>query len=181
MAYSVLVGPSVDETTVLTDTEYETLKSALRLARSEDKEAEAIASALRACTEEVCVKPEGVFRQFFRGLMLDFGEHMDELQGILVDSDGSPIFMREDEGTEHIAALKAFLKILEAKGWLAEFFWPVRIERYVEKAPTPLEVMQELTESAVIFECNISDAKDMIRDWPQFFSGQTEAALQEVK
>jgi hypothetical protein len=180
MAYSVLVGPSVEETTTLSESEYKTLKCALELARSEDKEAEAIASALQDCTED-CVKSKGVFRGFFRSLMLDFGEHIDEIQGMLVEHFEQPIFLREDEGAEHVTALKAFLKILEAKGWLANFFWPVRIERYAEKSPTPLEVMQDLTESAVMFECDINDAKKMIREWPELFPGQRAAELQEVK
>jgi hypothetical protein len=176
----VLVGPSMEETTTLTDTEYETVKNALRLARSEDTEADAIASALQVCTEDR-VKSEGVFRSFFRHLMLDFGSHLDEIQGMLVEPFEQPIFLREEEGEQNVAALKAFLKILEAKGWLANFFWPVRIERYAEKAPTPLEVMHDLTEDAINFECDIADAKKMIRGWPELFTGERAAELQEVK
>jgi hypothetical protein len=169
MAYSVLVGPSREETTTLTDTEYETLKNALRLARSEDKQADAIAHAVRGCTEA----RGDTFRWFFNVLLSRFGEHSDELRAMLVEGGEDPIFITEEEGvgSDHFSLLKAFLEIMRADGWLAEFF-RVRIEMYAKKTPTPLEFMRALTEEAANFEYSVGDAKRMMRDWPEFFTTQ---------
>jgi hypothetical protein len=168
MAYTVLIGESMEETTVLTDTEYKTIRNALRLARSEDKEARAIACALSSCDAEMCKSHGGTLRAFLDLLLLDLGTHADEIQGLLFERPThGTMFMREEEGGEHAAALKAFLKILQSDNWLAKFFLPVRIEMYAEHTPTPLRVMQDLTESVLNFECDIMDAKRTMCEWPE--------------
>lgn len=166
MSFAVLVGPDKDETTLLDGDEYRKLKSALQVIRSEDRESNAVLSALRAFTGH-SFEGSTPLATFFSYLMSDLADAMDEIQGILVQGDEEPIFMRDDKGTEHAAALKAFLKILEADSWLTDFFIPVRIEQYAEETPTPLRVMQDLAEPAMIFESDVAEAKRMIREWPE--------------
>lgn len=182
MTFSVLVGPNVEETTTLTESEYQTLKNALRLARAwergqglgeDDREANAIASALRDCDETMCRAYRGTLRAFLRFLMVARGEHADEIRAMLVDP-SEVILMREDEGARHAASLKALLRILESGGWLADFFSPGLLEFWAKKTPTPLAVMEQLTEPAFNFESTIDEAKQMMRDWPELFPGKTE-------
>src|SRR6266516_3589058 len=104
------------------------------------------------------------------------GEHIHELQGMLVERGEQPVFMYEETGTEQAVALKAFLKILESGEWLAKFFVPVLIEEYAKQMPTPLEMMKHLAEPALNFEADIDDARRMIHNWPQFFPGQMATA-----
>jgi hypothetical protein len=174
---AVLVGPNNDETILLDQGEYETLKRALALARSGDTEANAIADALPDLEQRV--KDYGVLRTFLAHLMSALGEHADEIQAMLVKLGEQPIFMREKRGSQQCASLEGFLKVLQDQGWLADFL-DVRIQYYAEHRPTPLEVMNALAESAVIFEGDVQDAKKMIRDWPAFFPTQMEAKAESA-
>jgi hypothetical protein len=124
--------------------------------------------ALSCCDAEMCKSHGGTLRAFLALLLLDLGTHADEIQGLLFERPThGTMFMREEEGGEHAAALKAFLKILQSDNWLAKFFLPVRIEMYAEHTPTPLRMMQDLTESALNFECDIMDAKRTMSEWPE--------------
>ncbi|MGI9073354.1 MAG: hypothetical protein ACR2JB_19060 [Bryobacteraceae bacterium] len=180
MTYAALVGPNMAETTILSESEYKTLKNALRLARLDDEEADAIADAVASSTELRCSQLGGVFRYFFHAFLGQVGQHRsDEIHSMLVEGGEEPIFIADVEGPDRFALLKAFLDILRSDGWLASFL-SARIERYAQKSPTPLELMEGLTEDAVNFDLNINDAKRLIREWPEFFEPQgTEA--QEAK
>jgi hypothetical protein len=172
MSSAVLVGPSQDESTLLDEDEYRTLKDVLELCRGLDcRETAAILSALRAYRGNLI--PGGTaIASFFAYLMADLSPDMDEVQGILVQAGKEPSFMRDEEGEQQAVALQAFLKILQSRNWLADFFIPVRIEKYAENPPTPLKVMRDLTESAEMFQSYVADAKRMMREWPEFFPGQ---------
>jgi hypothetical protein len=165
MSCAVLVGEH--ETTLLEEEEYRRLKDVLELCRGLDcRETAAILSALRAYRGDL-MPGRTPIASFFAYLMADLSPNMDEVQGILVQAGEEPSFMRDEEGEQHGVALEAFLKILQSRNWLADFFVPVRIEKYAEKTPTPLSVMQDLTESAEMFESYVADAKRMMREWPE--------------
>ena len=99
---------------------------------------------------------------FFAYLMADLADNMDEVQAILVQRE-EPSFMREEEGERQATCLKAFLKVLQDGKWLADFLG-VRMPQYAERCPTPLEVIQALTEAAAHFDSGLRDAKRMVED-----------------
>jgi hypothetical protein len=168
MNHAVLVGPGNDETALLDEQEYRTLKRALAVVRSEQREPNAILSALRAYTGKQCTGI-GPSASFFTYLMMDLADNMDEVQRILVQSGEDPTFMRHEEGQRHAARLKAFLKVLQDGKWLADFL-DERMPQYAGRCPTPLEVMQSLIEAAAHFDTEMRDAKRMVEDWPQLNS-----------
>jgi hypothetical protein len=175
MSYAALV--EFNESTMLSDDEYKLLKCALQLARSEEKEAQAMVYALRGYVEDATPKLKGLLL-FFALLMGELGQTCDEVEGMLVGKAKQPILI---DDKDNIAAAEALLKILQQpRGWLPDFLRSFRLKMWAEKTPTPLEVMEALTEEAFNFECDISDAKRTMSAWPQFFPKTNEAAGGEI-
>jgi hypothetical protein len=161
-----------NESTMLSESEYKLLKCALQLARSEEKEAQAIVDALQGYLKDAGPKFKGL-PLFFTFFMDRLGGHCDEVQGMLIDKARAPIFIEEER---HVAALASLLEILQSGGWLAGFMASFRLKMWAEECPTPLDVMQELVEQAENFECDIHDAKRMLERWPQFFPSHAATA-----
>jgi len=155
---------------VLSRYEHQVLRKALALARSEDREPHSIAeglSWLSLSKEEQ--QPEMILGDFLHGLMDRVTPAAGQIVGMLADSlRDRPTFIddSDDEGT--MDTLEAFLKLLRQDNWLAEFL-RLRVKKYAESCPQPLEVMQFLAEESVTFDSNLADAKQMIRDYPELF------------
>lgn len=170
MGSGVLVGDH-GESTVLSEEEFELLQNALALQRSADPEADAIAKGLLGCSKEHHSKWGGGWFSLFLSELMEYASEVHgEIVGMLVETRRDPIFLRDYQaGEDHMRSLQAFLKILQRRDWLAEFLFTPRIEKYVDKCPTPVELIEALVEPTENFDTDIHNAKRMMREWPELF------------
>ena len=167
---SVLIGPEIADGTVLSEYEYLVVRNALRLARSEDSEEDAISYALRYSENH----KTSVLRRFLGNVMEHLGEHCEDMRGLIWNWDAKEvIFLREEEGQEQADAVNALVKLLRAGGWLAEF---IECElNYYARNPeknyhTPFELMFHLAEEAENLESDVDNAKALMKRYPERFA-----------
>jgi hypothetical protein len=78
-------------------------------------------------------------RRSGHALLSNYGEHVEEFEGMLVDSGEKPVFIREGEGPgDRLSVLNAFLKLLRTGGWLG-YCLDCSVEVWAKELPTPLK------------------------------------------
>ena len=167
MTESVLIGAYDEYGTVLWDEEVEIVHSALRLARSDDKEENAIARALCKCE-----KQEDTLGSFLGAVLREQEEAAQGPIGFFWDGkEGTTFIGNGTRANQELEALKELQKLLEFGGWLAEFL-RVHLGWYLKHDSTPLEVMAHLVEEAANFESDVQHAKDITSRYPKMFAAE---------
>jgi hypothetical protein len=99
---------------------------------------------------------------------------VDEISGMLV-GDENPIFLYEDE--DYFKDLAALLEILRKRGWFAEFLsLQLRTIADGNPTPTPLVLMQAMTDFVEQFELELATAKRMHEAHPELFAAKPPEA-----
>src|SRR5437764_15404543 len=100
-----LIAPKVEESTILNELEYQTVAAALKLARSQSREAQAVARAIRRGPDPTYAMRDSeqsrypILRRFVDVVMEDLGSHVEEIQGMICLGNDDPVFLYEDKGT----------------------------------------------------------------------------------
>jgi hypothetical protein len=188
MSHGVLIGPNVEDTTILDRDEYKIALKAVQFMRAADDGANSIARALKTCKSgDKAEEPyEGMttLTSFLHRLMVALAEDQaDEAEGMFVEFAEPPILLLThayDNGAERVQCVKALLDIFARKGWLADFlltYMPFWAKRQI----TPMELMWRLSEQAADFESDLETAKDMLREWPQLLRESVPVQEKEAK
>src|SRR6476646_1986731 len=99
---AALIAPKKEDSVILDELEYETVAAALKLARSESKEAQALACAIRQCQHRKLYGSEEdrypILRTLLAEVMETLGEHVEEIKGMICLWDDHPTILYEDSG-----------------------------------------------------------------------------------
>ena len=183
---SALIGPKVEDSTILDETEYETVSAALKLARSNDREAQALANAIRACQDPErqvrtwACSQHPVLRHFFSWLSDDLGECVDDVRAIICLKSDDPVLLLEGEGERQATAVEALLKIFAGREWLAEFLL-AELPKFAKEPPPPMRVIWELVEEANQFQLKMDMAERMLANWRKFIPALKEEKSQAAE
>lgn len=178
---AVLVGKKPEDTTVLSEREYEIAQNAVELDRTpNDPEADAIAhtigKAKRGWYEKWnAIENDGTLRWFLRDLLQRLGSDDEDVIGMVVRSDDKPIWLREEEGSRRLECIVNLLQILDAGGWLGDEV-PVFLQLWAKKMPTPAQAMWFFSERAENFDSEIEHAKKLMALWPEKFAAEKKEA-----
>ena len=148
----------------------ETVAAALKLARSESKEAQALAEAIRFCQDPRYPLPacdsdrNPILRRFCSQLSDDLGECVNDVKGMICLWDDHPVLLYEKKGQRQAEAIRALLKVFEAGEWLAEYLL-LRLPAFAKEPPTPMRMMWELTEKATEFQMHLETTERMLANW----------------
>jgi hypothetical protein len=178
---AVLIGPAVDESEMLTEFEYELVKRALELSRSEkDVEAQAITYGIERCSkrwlESYSQMGGSTLTVFMHGLLQTLGDHAEAVQGMLATQhldERMRLLGEGEEGEREVECLDGLLTLIRAGDWLGDFL-KTEIPRIVQSGscPTPIGFMQSLHTCAAKFESEIAIARRMLQGWPALISSE---------
>jgi hypothetical protein len=166
-----LIDPKGYAGTALSQGEYEILHTCLEMHRSDNHELRAVAETIGYIS-----KPEHrTFPWYVNFLLSNLGKsHVEEISGMLAGG-GNPIFLYYDE--DYFKDLSALLEILRKGGWFAEFLsLQLRAIAAGSPTPTPLGLMQALTDDVEQFELQLATAKRLHQAHPELFITNPPAA-----
>jgi hypothetical protein len=178
MKVAVLTNEAYKGGTTLEESEHKLLWSVLKLSRLEDEKASILLQAIGCCADPEFVKAYGgIYELFFTKLMEESGRHHDSIKGVLYlrKAGATPVTLldQDDWDTRALGCLEALMTLLQRGGWLANWLELV-LPRFVKEKPTPLDVIDVLTEPAANFESDIEDAQRMFRDWPELVQPEAQ-------
>lgn len=170
------------EPQTLSQDEYAALNTCLAFYRSDEPQLRAIAAAIRGCPRSERITDTHTLKWFFMQLCGHLGDCWDDVDSILTQDYEEPLFLHRPDTYDNCEfderkSLAAFLKVLRSGGWFAHWL-DSQVRTCAEGKnlpPTPLGIMQTLTQEAAAFEQRIDKAREVLRhDWSALgFAGTT--------